>query len=199
LFEAVAAGSHGFGSGRIICAGEADKLVEHYGVLLGESTIRRITEGHAQKMFESHTQEEVWPAQPGCEVVVAEMDGGMVPLVEPDAAGEDRRKGKRLYWKEAKICLAHARGSQTPSYGGTLQGDARVAGRELFDCAKRAGFGQKTHVHVVGDGAEWIAAQVDERFGAQGSYLIDFYCLFVTTRAPPPRPSRPMTKPPRTG
>jgi hypothetical protein len=162
-----------------------DKLVEHYGVLLGESTIRRITENHARMMFETHTPREAWPEKPGCEVVVAEMDGGMVPLVEPDAAGKDRRKGKRLYWKEAKICLAHACGSQTLAYGGTLQGDAETAGRELFDCAQRAGFGNNTHVHAVGDGAEWIAGQVDERFGAQGSYLIDFYhvCEYLSATA----------------
>ena len=30
-----------------------DKLVEHYGVVLSESTIARITEGHARKIFET--------------------------------------------------------------------------------------------------------------------------------------------------
>lgn len=162
-----------------------DKLVEHYGVLLGESTIRRITEGHARKMFETHTPRESWPEHAGCEVVVAEMDGGMVPLVEPHPAEKDQRKGKRLFWKEAKICLAHACGSQTLAYGGTLQGDAQAAGRELFDCAKRAGFGNQSHVHAVGDGAEWIAGQVDEWFGAQGSYLVDFYhvCEYLSAAA----------------
>lgn len=30
-----------------------DKLVEHYGVLLSESTIRRITEAHAQAIYNS--------------------------------------------------------------------------------------------------------------------------------------------------
>ena len=29
-----------------------DKLVEHYGIVIGESTIRRITEGHAERIFE---------------------------------------------------------------------------------------------------------------------------------------------------
>jgi hypothetical protein len=33
------------------------------------------------------------------------MDGGMVPTVEPDAAQKDKRKGKELVWKEAKIFL----------------------------------------------------------------------------------------------
>ena len=97
-----------------------DKLVEHYGVMLGESTIRRITEGHAQTIFETAQLNESWPAQTGAETVIAQMDGGMVPIVEPDAAQQDKRKGKQLQWKEAKLCLAHAKGSKTLTYGGTL-------------------------------------------------------------------------------
>lgn len=152
-----------------------DKLVEHHGVLLSESTIRRITEGHAQQILETRELCQGWPQQPGCAAVVAEMDGGMVPIMTPDTTREDRRKGKQLSWKEAKICLAHAQGSRTLSYGGTLQGDVGTAGRALFDCAKRAGFGQATRLHAVGDGAEWIAGQIEEQFGAQSRYLLDFY------------------------
>ena len=162
-----------------------DKLIEHYGVLLNESTIRRITEGHAQTIFETLVLQEAWPEQPGCNVVIAEMDGGMVPIVEPDATQEDQRKGKQLQWKEAKICLAHAQGSRTPVYGGTLQGDVDQAGRQLFHCATAAGFGKHSHLHAVGDGAEWISGQVEERFGAQGSYLVDFYhvCDYLSAAA----------------
>jgi hypothetical protein len=126
-----------------------DKLVEHYGVLLGESTIRRITEWHAQTLYETAQLNESWPAQTGAETVIAQMDGGMVPIVEPDAAQPDKRKGKRLQWKEAKICLAHAKGSTTPVYGGTLQGDVAQAGRELFHCATAAGFGSNSRIHAV--------------------------------------------------
>jgi hypothetical protein len=153
-----------------------DKLVEHYGILLGESSIRRITERHARKIFETARKSDDWPTQPGSStVVIAEMDGGMVPIVESDLTKPDKRKGKKLQWKEAKICLAHAQGSKTLSYGGTLQGDVDVAGQQLFDCAVRAGFGTNTHVHAVGDGAQWIADQVEDQFGCQGSYLLDFY------------------------
>jgi hypothetical protein len=153
-----------------------DKLVEHYGIILGESSIRRITEGHARKIFEAADKAAVWPTQPGSSaVVIAEMDGGMVPTVEPDLTKSDKRKGKQLQWKEAKLCLAHPQGSTTLSYGGTLQGDVDVAGQQLFDCAVRAGFGTRTHVHAVGDGAQWIADQVEDQFGCQGSYLLDFY------------------------
>jgi len=153
-----------------------DKLVEHYGIVLSESTIRRITEGHAKKIFENADPALGWPTQRGSSaVLIVEMDGGMVPIVEPDASKADKRKGKTLQWKEAKICLAHAQGSTTLAYGGTLQGDVATAGQKLFDCAQRAGFGRGTHVHAVGDGAPWIADQVEDQFGAQGNYLLDFY------------------------
>jgi hypothetical protein len=153
-----------------------DKLVEHYGIILGESTIRRITEGHAQAIFEAAQRRPNWPKQSGrSAVVIVQMDGGMVPLVEPDTTQADKRKGKKLHWKEAKICLAHAQGSKTLAYGGTLEGDAATAGQHLFGCATQAGFGSNTAIHAVGDGAPWIADQVEDQFGAQGRYLLDFY------------------------
>jgi len=162
-----------------------DKLVEHYGVVLAESTIRRITEGHAQAIFEALDLDEAWPTQTGHEDLIAQMDGGMVPTVEPDAAQQDKRKGKKLVWKEAKICLAHAKGSTTLAFGGTLQGDALRAGQHLFACARAAGFGTNSRIHAVGDGAPWIADQVEQRFGTQGSYLIDFFhvCEYLSLAA----------------
>src|SRR6516165_6032762 len=49
----------------------------------------------------------------------------------------------------------------------------------------RSGFGATSHVHAVGDGAPWIVGQVEEHFGAQGSYLIDFYhvCEYLSAAA----------------
>ena len=40
-------------------------------------------------------------------------------------------------------------------------------------------------MHAVGDGAPWIVGQIEERFGAQGSYLIDFYhvCEYLSAAA----------------
>ena len=49
----------------------------------------------------------------------------------------------------------------------------------------RAGFGANSRVHAVGDGAPWIVGQVEEQFGEQGSYLIDFYhvCEYLSDAA----------------
>ena len=163
------------------------KLLEHYGFEIGESTIERIALGHAKALFEAGgVAQDFFPETAGRhKEIVAQMDGGMIPIVEPDASQKDKRKGKTLSWREAKICLAHAKGSQTPVYAGTVEGGVETAGRQLFECAVRAGFGATSHVHAVGDGASWIVGQVEEQFGTQGSYLIDFYhvCEYLSAAA----------------
>ncbi len=171
----------------------ASKLREHYGFEIGESTVQRITLGHAQAIFESGGDEVDFPKAPGRhKQIVAQIDGGMIPVMAPDASQKDKRKGKTLSWREAKISLAHAKGSRTPVYGGGIEGGVEEAGRRLFACAVRAGFGSDSHVHAVGDGAPWILGQIEERFGEQGSYLIDFYhvCEYLSaaskTIAPDP-------------
>jgi hypothetical protein len=163
----------------------AQKLKEHYGVALPVSPIRRITEGPAEAIFEQHELEAVWPQRAGQDTWVAERDGGRVPVVEPDPTQRDRRKGKHLKWQEAKICRVHPLGSTPSVYGGTLEGGAEEAGRPLLHCAVKAGWGTRTHIHAVGDGAPWIADQVAERFGAQGAYLLDFYhaCEYLAAAA----------------
>jgi hypothetical protein len=93
----------------------------------------------------------------------------------PDAHQKDKRKGKTLSWREAKISLAHAKGSRTPVYGGGIEGGVEMAGQQLFARAVRAGFGTESRVHALGDGAPWIVGQIEDLFGEQGSYLIDFY------------------------
>ena len=54
-------------------------------------------------------------------------------------------------------------------------GNAEQAGAVWLDCVIGAGAGSQTHLHCVGDGALWSAAQSAERFGEQASYLCDFY------------------------
>ena len=152
------------------------KLQEHYGFVIGESTIQRITFAHAQAMHGSSRQDLAFPEALGLgEPIIVETDGGMVPIVEPSGEGKDKRKGKTLSWREAKLSLARAQGSRTPVYAGSIEGGVEEAGRQLLSCAVRAGFGASSRVHALGDGAPWIVGQVEEQFGDQGRYLIDFY------------------------
>ena len=71
------------------------KLRERYGFEIGESTIQRVALGHAQAIFESDSPSLEFPQTPGRhKQIVAQIDGGMVPIVEPGGAG--RRHGGRV-------------------------------------------------------------------------------------------------------
>ena len=162
------------------------KVKEHYSIDLSASSIRQTTMTHAQAL---HENEDLTRLPSDCQdmkTIIAEMDGCMVPVVEINEDNNDKRKGKRLLWKELKLCLAHSVGSNDPFFGGTFSGGVDKAGEQLSHCAKLAGFGENTQLHAVGDGAKWIADQVEEQFGANGSYLIDFFhlCDYLSAAAP---------------
>ena len=65
-----------------------------------------------------------------------------------------------------------------------ISGGIEETGRQLFDCAVNANLGKHTQLHSVGDGASWIKRQVDEQFGENGTYLIDFMhlCEYLVVR-----------------
>ena len=153
------------------------KLKEHYGIEMPVSTIQRTTEHHAQRIYEEEAAREIGPGTAAGVIFVGELDGSMVPVVEPSPAAEDKRKGKVLSWKEVRLNLVHPQGSVTPMFGGNFAGGVEESGQQWWRCAAKAGFGPGSQLHAVGDGAPWIANQVDLQFGTQGTYLVDFFHL----------------------
>jgi hypothetical protein len=93
---------------------------------------------------------------------------------ERKEASIDRRKTRQVSWKEACLALAHPPGSVMPIFGATL-GSVEEAGERLTACARKAGAGTQTNIHLVGDGAAWIIEQMEAQFGSQAQYLIDIY------------------------
>jgi hypothetical protein len=153
------------------------KLKEHYGIEMPVSTIQRTTEHHAQWMYDQEAAREIGPGAAAGVIFVGELDGSMVPVVEPSPDAEDKRQGKVLSWKEVRLNLVHPQGSVTPMFGGHFAGGVEESGRQWWRCAAKAGFGPGSQLHAVGDGAPWIANQVDLQFGTQGTYLVDFFHL----------------------
>ena len=150
------------------------KVKEHYLIELSASAARKQTQKHAAQIKQSEPQMASLPAG-GVAQVIAQTDGCLIPIVKIAAKGpKDCRKRRQLDWQEARLSLAYRAGSLAKNYQATLQG-VEVAGAQLLVCASRAGAGQKSRIHCVGDGAGWIVRQVEERFREQGSYLIDFY------------------------
>lgn len=159
-------------------AKSTQKIKEHYAIAIGESTVRKVTLLHAEAMDKQQKSDNLSIQTVGCPVQIAEIDGCMIPIVTPDPNAKDKRKKKTLHWQEGRLSLAHELGSKNPKFSSIFQGSTKDAGKTLLSCSIKAGFGKKTHLHGVGDGASWIALQFKEIFGVQGSYLIDFFsCL----------------------
>lgn len=155
-----------------------ERVREHYGIAVPASAVRRATEQHGARLqHQQATQRETaLGPEPGVAVLVTEMDGSLIPVVEPGGAeaGGDKRKERELHWVEARLCLAREPERVGARYGACL-GRVEEAGAVWLDGALRAGAGAQTQLHGVGDGAEWIAGQMAAQFGEQGRYLCDFY------------------------
>lgn len=158
----------------------AKSVREHYGIEIPASAIRVQTERHGAAMAAaSDPLLTDFGPEAGVPLLISETDGSMIPIVRAgvDADGKqvaNGRQARSLSWQEARLCLAREPGKVTARYGACL-GNAEQAGEVWLDCVIRAGAGAQTHVHCVGDGALWIAAQSEKRFGEQASYLCDFY------------------------
>ena len=164
------------------------KLKEHYGITVPENGIRTTTLHHASqiKTLQDERLGKVESSAKDC--VISETDGSMIPIVKTKdiLANEktDRRKGKSLFYREARLTLAHEKGVVTPVFSATL-GGVNEAGQHVLHCVKTVGTNENTKIHCVGDGAVWIADQIEEQFGANATYLIDFFhlCEYLSAAA----------------
>jgi len=150
------------------------KLKEHYGVELCGETIRQITERHAKRAQEFNRDRPK-----GSEIarqLVVESDGSMVPIVERREGTGDGRKRKKLSWKEYRLTALQKRGKLNWLYS-VAYGSVDRVGDGLSVLAKRAGFGDITQVHGLGDGAIWVREQMERVFGCQMEFTIDFFHL----------------------
>ena len=178
---------HSFGQG-------CQRLKEHYGFELGSSALRDATlthAGRAQARLEADYQQSfrILPRTGGPEHVVAEIDGTMIATVP---AGLGRKEKRPREWKEMRLGAARAKGSTTAHYAAGFLG-VDEAGNRWGHCAREAGWSQEGRIHVVADGAEWIAIQSREVFGDQADLLVDFYHVseYLAAAAPSCRPASP--------
>ena len=151
------------------------KLIEHYGVELPVSSIQAITGNHAKNISEFLENEKFEDGK--AQQIVAEMDGSMIPVVDtevPKDGKHDKRKYRTTRWQEARLCFSRGAQQVTPIFYATM-GDVERAGDLLHRAAVRTGFGPKTKVHGLGDGAKWIEEQMGRVFGKQVKFLVDFY------------------------
>lgn len=159
----------------------AARTFEHHGVRVGAWRAREETYRQARRMG------ALQPAQRAASsLLVAQIDGSMIPTLKPSRRTGDQRKARAVEWREVRVCLARDQASATPLFGATLA-SAEVAGQLWREVALAAGLTERTRVHALGDGAPWIVPQVQKQFGPLASYLVDFYHVseYLAAAAPP--------------
>ncbi len=103
----------------------SNKLSEHYGTEVPESSAQKITEKHAEKIKEKEDLHGHVPKRIGEGYLICQTDGTMVPIVETcekDEEGKfvDKRKTRSVCWKEGRLTLARQKGRKDYVFGGTL-------------------------------------------------------------------------------
>lgn len=170
----------------------SDRIHEHYGLEVNPSRVRKITmevaEACSQKLEKQYKKAFRALEGEGKPVVIAQADGSLVSTVRPG-----KRGAKRPWeWREIRLMSAIASEEVDTVYAATM-GSVEEAGRRWGHCAREAGRGLKTQLHVLGDGAEWIRRQCREVFGARARFLCDFYHVseYLGQAAERCRPSNP--------
>jgi hypothetical protein len=127
------------------------KLKEHYGITVPNNGIRATTLHHARqlKILEDKQLGKIESSGKSC--IISETDGSMVPIVQTKEVVEgkkaDRRKGKSVMYREARLTLAHEKGSVSPIFSATL-GDSEKAGEHVSHCVKKVGVDKKTKIFL---------------------------------------------------
>ena len=150
-------------------------MLEHYSLDLPLNSIQSIVKNHAQQIFEFVEQETF--EEGSAQLIVAETDGSMIPIVDTAILKKgkpDKRRSRSLRWQEARLCFARGAQQLTPVFYATM-GSVERTGDLLYRAALRVGFGPKTKVHGLGDGARWIEDQMKRVFSHRVKYLVDFY------------------------
>lgn len=153
------------------------KIKEHYNIDAPKSSIRLITEAHAEKIKELKKEIQQFDKKkpaPIVDVIIGEVDGTMLPTVITDSDASDKRKGKTHVYREARQSLAYRKGSVHPIYDASF-GTTDEIGEQIVYCVNAAGRKGYTILYFVSDGAPWIFDQIEKHFGCSAKYVIDFY------------------------
>ena len=163
----------------------SERLLRHHGIELSQNKLRKITLFHAQSIYENEQIDTINGQLPGegAEAIIAEADGTMLPIVEFDGEATDQRKNRVVKWEEIKLCAAVAAGKTQAIYG--FGESVEDLGIHWAECVKKAGAAAGSDIHVVCDGAAWIAQQAHQCLGQNTQVTLDFFhaCDYLATCA----------------
>lgn len=151
--------------------------MEHYGFELPLSAVAGVSRKHASlialRQSAATEQANSLPAH-GADQIIAEADGSFVRIVSSAGKNPDKRKSRKVDYREARLCACSKHGSDCVRYDATF-GSVDTVASLWAQTAKLVGMSTQSRVHVLADGAVWIDSQRSVAFGKQGNLLIDLY------------------------
>ena len=164
----------------------AQALLEHYRIEVPRYSIDKIT---AQVCREAKAHNSNKPENlTAAEVLISEVDGSMLPIINTDppegATNKDRRKHRKCHWKELRVSTV-SNPDLAETYYGVALGEPFAVGCMMHECCQFKGMNSATHIHAVSDGAPWIADQYELHFGTQCRFLLDIFhaCDYLAAAA----------------
>ena len=152
-------------------------MKEHYGIEVRANEIREETYQFADGLTNTFPENFVsLPVESKQKQLIAQSDGTMVPIIQEVEKRGDARKQRKVAYQEAISTVVYRKGEVSCHYRSRLGGREKVH-RDLLELSSLLDAGLSTKVHMVGDGAKWIEEQMQQAFGSQSTYLIDFYHL----------------------
>lgn len=145
------------------------RMKEHHNVDVNVSAVRNITEKNAGRA--ATILAKIPAKKEKSKQMILEMDGEMVPLVEYRDS-KDKRKTKTNLWGELRVSAVQNHNELTWKYASSFNSTDELGDRTRV-VMESIGFGEKTLVHGVGDGAKWICEQGEKIAGSNFSYTID--------------------------
>lgn len=157
----------------------SERLSRHHPVKLCANTVRAITLHHAEAVQKGQQVDGCLGALPanGADCLIAQADGTMLPVVDlAPVSGKrlDRRKTRQVRWMEMRLCAVRRSDCVDAVYGCDAT-SVESLGYRWSHCAGEAGWGLNSRIHVVSDGAAWIARQQHSCFGTKATHLLDLY------------------------
>jgi len=138
------------------------------------SAVREVTLRIGKKAQEFNAEAPARESGEAPSLLVAQIDGSMVPTVEYLPSEEGGKKKRVCSWKEFRLCTVTNLEKETTLYGVT-RGTPFEAGCMMYQTSQQQGLNGETHIHGVADGAPWIAEQYEEQYGMNHDFLLDFY------------------------
>jgi len=148
-------------------------LEEHYGFTVPASAAARITHKCAAAIVSMPKDQTMSLPQKGSDWLIAEADGSMVPIARHDGKHSDVRKNRTVEYREARLCVCQNPKQLNAWYEASFE-EVEKIGQSWAKCAKKAGRGLNTKIHVVSDGAPWIHSQAQIYLQPQ-RYLVDYF------------------------